>query len=257
MIFDNFDIDIIVNCNKLTILPNKRIIGSPREWHGFAYFIDGEAVYSYTNKEMHVEPKSFLYLPKGKPYKIERPVKSHCIIVDFLVKNDSIAPPAFTRVYDFNELHDVFVRLCKVFTSKKCNYISESKSFFYKILSLIQHYEKTDYMPSSHYKKIEPAITHIQKHYTTGEINMDTLADLSGISKRYLSSQFVKYFKLSPKQYIIQLQLSLARELLLNSELSISKIAINCGFKNEYYFSKLFKKKIGESPSTYRKSHLF
>ncbi len=255
MIFEKFDVESIIDCVKFTIVPAKNIVACPRKSHGFAYFIDGEATYTFPRKKISVKPKTLLFLPQGISYKIYRPVISHCIIVDFFTKNDSLIPDPFAFESNFDELFDVFNDLKKVFLTKPRNMISEAKSLFYKILSILQHYEKADYVPSSHYLRIEPAVKFIQEHFTTADLNIDQLAEIAGISPRYLSQEFYRCFKLSPKQYIIKQQLSLARELLLRSEFSILEIAISCGFKNEYYFSKLFKDKIGVPPSTYRKNH--
>ena len=254
MIFDSFDVDSIVDCAKLTILPAKNIIADPRRFHGFAYFMDGEATYHFPDKQIKVGPKSFLFLPKNVPYKISRPVISHCIVINFYTTSNSVSPAPFAYSPEFDELFDLFNDFRKIYLTKPRNLISESKSLFYKIISTIQYYEKSEYVPSSHYLKIEPAVKYIQENFPSGELTIDLLAQIAGISVRYLSQEFVKCFKLSPKQYIIKQQLSLARKLLLDSEHSVLEIAINCGFQNEYYFSKLFKEKIGESPSLYRKN---
>lgn len=255
MIFEKFDVETIIGCAKITIVPARSIIASSRKSHGFAYFIDGEAIYTFQQKKINIQPKTFLFLPKGFSYKIYRPTVSHCIIVDFTAKDDSLIPDPFAFNCESDELFDAFNDLKKAFLSTPRNMIAKLKSLFYKILSILQFYEKEDYVPSSHYVKIEPAVKFIQNHFTNTDLNIELLSEIAGISPSYLYQEFYRCFKLSPKKYIIQQQLSLARKLLLNSEFSIHEIAISCGFKSEYYFSKLFKDKIGIAPSVYRKNH--
>lgn len=70
---------------------------------------------------------------------------------------------------------------------------------------------------------------------------------------------FIRIFKaktgLTPIQYQIQSKLKKAVGLLLDTQLNVSEIAYMCGFSDPLYFSALFKKKMGQSPTLYRKSH--
>lgn len=69
-------------------------------------------------------------------------------------------------------------------------------------------------------------------------------------------SKFRKLFKsetgLSPHQYHLDLRINKAKELLQTTELNIKEIAYQTGFESEFYFSKLFRKKVEMSPTEYR-----
>jgi transcriptional regulator GlxA family with amidase domain len=69
-------------------------------------------------------------------------------------------------------------------------------------------------------------------------------------------SKFRKMFKQatgeSPNQYHLNLRLDKARELLNTTHLNVTEVAYNLGFDSVFYFSKLFKKKNGVSPKSYR-----
>lgn len=69
-------------------------------------------------------------------------------------------------------------------------------------------------------------------------------------------SKFRKLFKsetgYSPHQYHLNLRIDKAKELLQTTELNIKEIAYQTGFESEFYFSKLFRKKAGTSPTDYR-----
>lgn len=69
-------------------------------------------------------------------------------------------------------------------------------------------------------------------------------------------SKFRKLFKsetgYSPHQYHLNLRINKAKELLQTTELNIKEIAYQTGFESEFYFSKLFRKKSGISPTDYR-----
>lgn len=71
-------------------------------------------------------------------------------------------------------------------------------------------------------------------------------------------SQTIKIFKeaygITPYAYFLDKKINLAKGMLLNTNLSIKQIAYNLSFTDEYYFSNVFKGKVGVSPATYRKA---
>ena len=65
---------------------------------------------------------------------------------------------------------------------------------------------------------------------------------------------FETAFGMTPYQYLLQLRLASAKQLLSQTNLSVKRIAFSLGFSDEHYFSHLFKSKIGKTPTGYRKS---
>ena len=70
-------------------------------------------------------------------------------------------------------------------------------------------------------------------------------------------SQMIKIFKsaygITPYNYVLNKRIQLAKKLLLNTSLTVKEIAYKLSFTDEYYFSGLFKSKVGVSPILYRK----
>jgi len=67
---------------------------------------------------------------------------------------------------------------------------------------------------------------------------------------------FKDYTGLSPYQYFLQLKIHRARHLLQEGNLSVKEVAFELGFDNQYYFSRIFKKKTGRSPSDWQRRSL-
>lgn len=84
-------------------------------------------------------------------------------------------------------------------------------------------------------------------------LTLEDLARHSGQSVPYYSKLFKKQTNQSPLAYFIQLKIRKACELLDQTGLSVQEIGAKLGYDDPYYFSRLFKKTQGCSPTAYRK----
>ena len=92
---------------------------------------------------------------------------------------------------------------------------------------------------------IKRALEFIAKNWNR-EINFDRLAAEMGSSLRQFRRLFQQVTGLSPQQYLIHLRLNEAKRLL--GTLSVAEVAARVGFEDPFYFSRLFKEKVGVSP---------
>ena len=83
-------------------------------------------------------------------------------------------------------------------------------------------------------------------------LSIEELANLSNMSLSSFKREFKKEFNDSPNNYILMKKLKKAKELLSLTDKPINEIAYEIGFNDPLYFTRLFKKKIGPSPTTYR-----
>ena len=86
-------------------------------------------------------------------------------------------------------------------------------------------------------------------------LNLEELAKLCNLSVSSFKREFKKVFNDTPNNYITDLKLKRAKELLSITEMPISEIAYGVGFNDPLYFTRTFKKKIGSSPSEYRSTN--
>jgi AraC-like DNA-binding protein len=107
-----------------------------------------------------------------------------------------------------------------------------------------------------------------QQHHTAGEIirrarylmqqqlesgiSVEEIASRCSLSYGQLLRAFRQYTGLTPYQYFLQLRIHRAKELLENPNVQIKEVAARLQFENQYYFARLFKKKVGVSPSQWR-----
>ena len=81
---------------------------------------------------------------------------------------------------------------------------------------------------------------------------MKLLARELGVSYRWFRGMFATHTGLGPHQYLLELRLVRARNLLAETEFSVKEIAMQTGFEDEHYFSRLFQQKLNVTPSQWR-----
>lgn len=87
-------------------------------------------------------------------------------------------------------------------------------------------------------------------------LSLDELADMVMLSQRQLQRMFRTYLGLTPTQYYLNLRLRRARELLLQTSMSIMDVTIACGFQSSCHFSKSYRNLFGYSPSRERRHRI-
>lgn len=88
-------------------------------------------------------------------------------------------------------------------------------------------------------------------------INFNQLEQISGLSQSYIIPLFKEMFDLSPMQYQIWLRIQKAKELALQTDLSVTEIAYQIGYADVHTFGKIFKRKTGHSLSDFCASLTF
>mgnify|MGYP002233991954 CR=1 FL=1 len=102
--------------------------------------------------------------------------------------------------------------------------------------------------------RIQKMLRYIQEHFAE-EISLENLADLQ-VSAEARLGDVLKVLCTVANGYVTLYRLKYAQELLAKSSLTINEIAYRCGFKDNSYFVKVFKKHLKQTPSEYRKKNL-
>lgn len=102
---------------------------------------------------------------------------------------------------------------------------------------------------------VKTMVDYLDQHYLE-EISLDKYYKELPFSKYYISRLFKSCMGTTPVNYIITKRMEKARILLNETNMKIMDIANEVGYKDIYYFTKLFKKEIGVAPTSYRKRNL-
>lgn len=98
------------------------------------------------------------------------------------------------------------------------------------------------------------AVETLMRNNLHQDLNLDTLAHYSQLSKFHFAKKFKELTDTSPIQHFINMKIQQACSRLDNSNDPIKQIAEELGYNDPYYFSRLFKKTVGMSPKQYRDS---
>lgn len=98
-------------------------------------------------------------------------------------------------------------------------------------------------------------IEYIETHLSDNNITNGFLAKKIGISEIYFRKLFISNLGVTPKQYILDLRIKKAKQLLINGSHSVTETSEKCGFSTVYHFCRIFKDKTGLTPLEYSKKY--
>ena len=215
-----------------------------RNYAALSFRVKGTGTFEIKGTRFTTSPGDVLFLPAYTPYKVEYSV-SESIVVHFERCNYFEAETLHLKSNSL--IAALFQHLLKEWGQRHS--VNQAKSIIYDILEKIANDQKTSINDTA----VANCIRYIDEHFCDTDLNIETICDTAFISASSLQRAFAKHFGMSPKQYLIQLRMNRALELLTENKLSIKEISFICGFTDEKYFSRAFKKKYGFPPSQLRK----
>lgn len=125
------------------------------------------------------------------------------------------------------------------------------KSLFYQLICELMEQLQQQRLEQVSPDMVLQAARYMDEHYAE-PISADTLAALLNCSSRTMQRMFKKRLALGPIDYLMQIRIEKAKELLCRTNAGLKDISAAVGYVDSYYFSRLFKRYTGVSPSTYR-----
>ena len=98
-------------------------------------------------------------------------------------------------------------------------------------------------------------VSYIQQNFT-GKILLKEFGKQFHLSEKYISRYFKEYFHITISQYVTYLRLEHAKQLLQDTDIPVTEVAMQSGYQNVSYFIRSFKKTYGMSPLKYRNKYI-
>lgn len=175
-------------------------------------------------------------------------------IADELLKNKVFSPrQPIINCGIKEELIDTYLKIYELVEKERPGYQQIASGMVVKLLGYIVSFEKRKEFSGKYIAEVIEKVRFQMRQNIEMEYNMEELAQQHNVGYSYFRKMFKKYTGVAPAQYHLQLRVIRAKELLVATDKTISEIAFQLGFQNIYHFSMLFKKKIGMSPSEFRK----
>ena len=194
-------------------------------------------VYNY-----YAEDKTDVYWVHFTGNKIEEYLDSYELPKDENVFFTGVSP-------DYPWIYNQIIRELQL---QRANYEDVIKLFLHHIFLTINRYIKeSQQIKNDTINDIERAIHYFNENYAK-PISIEQYAEEHLMSVNWFIHSFKSVMKGPPMQYITQLRIAAAKGYLENSTKTIAEIAAAVGYDNALYFSRIFKKRTGMTPSAYR-----
>lgn len=116
----------------------------------------------------------------------------------------------------------------------------------------IGHLEDDGMQTNKEMYRIQDALAYIQMYYKN-PITLNDIADACSLSKSSCCRLFKKILKQSPMEYVVSYRINQSFLLIADDQYSITEIAYETGFTNSSYFTEMFRKVTGMTPTQYKR----
>ncbi|TVR67358.1 MAG: AraC family transcriptional regulator [Spirochaetaceae bacterium] len=159
--------------------------------------------------------------------------------------------PSTMTLSNYDRIEDLYIRLNRAYHEKGVGYAMELSILCQR---LVQEVCREHFFPADrkiNIKRLDCVLEFIHRHYTE-KIRTEDLCECANLSESNLIKLFRKNLGRTPIDYINQVRVNRAKELLLHTDLNVKEIAWETGFADQFYFSRVFKKMEGKSPRDFR-----
>lgn len=225
-----------------------------RPTHALIYKYEGETIYQSNEKAVVSNASHLIYLPKGSNYRWTCVKSGHCIIVEF----DTDLNDCDILSIDVQSCEKVKSHLqrceAELLQDHPHRHMEVCRALYDLLLSLLRGDRDMGYIPQKKADKLRPAVEYMTAH-SNEKLTNEQLSALTGMTTVYFRKLFTAVYGTSPINYLSEIRIRKAKQILKSDFGSISEVATSLGYCDVYHFSKAFKKSTGLSPMQYVKTN--
>ena len=235
------------NCHKRSFVD-----GRPSDV--FVYILSGSCDYVCEDgTSFTVKSGDIMYLSRGERYTLYINEEYRFIFCDFEFNDEIPKKSAFFTPKNDSSVEKLFMKLLNLYNTNGKTYFTESLSLIYSIYSAIIATKKDFYITKTNKDKVIDVKGYVERHYSDVSLSVSQLAKEVDMSEVYLRKLFKAETGVSPSEYITSVRLKKAKQFMKYYPfLKLEQCALQSGFSSLQYFSRVFRKEFGVSPSKYR-----
>lgn len=228
------------------------------------YCIEGSGWFEIEGVRQKVSPEHFFILPKGKAHaygcSTTNPWTIYWLHFDGdkagffsegLDKPTPVTPQKNSRIEDRLQLfEEIFATLKNGYSKNNLDYSISGLFHFLGSLKFLGAYRESIFTNQT--EDISADAIHFMRENIHKRLTLKEIADHVGFSPSHFSTLFQNKTGFSPLNYLSQLKIQQACHWLDFSDMKINQIAMTIGFDDPFYFSRVFTKTMGISPTEYR-----
>ena len=229
------------------------------------YCLTGDVDFRVENATYSLTAGTALIMPPNTPhgYRVIRSQEQRYIIVHFLLPPNSTLLTLRTRHASFavglrERVESCLMSLRDEWSGREVWHELVAPGLLLEVLGLTARYasESTPSLEAQapSWRNVDTVIHWLHQHYWD-DISIDRMSEVAGLSPAHFCKSFKAYTGISPHQYLIQIRIEKARELLCDANMTCSAIAERVGFPTSAAFSRTFQKVIGKSPTHWIKQY--
>jgi len=244
----------------------------PYHWHDeieIIYILRGSINFVIETQTYNIKEGDILFIKSGEIHRCYGGVNCEQIIIEFghyldneILKTQTLIHPGTPGLLSNNlhsEIEELILQICNEYENKRQAWNFMIKSALYKIVGLLDREYIKDVkidlnknVISGYYNEIlHDVFEYIEANYKS-DVTIEEISRVANFSKHYFNKFFKKATNKTFARYINDVRIEKAQTLLKGSKQSISDIAYEVGFNSIKTFNRVFKQKVGCTPSEYR-----
>ncbi|MDD6994640.1 MAG: AraC family transcriptional regulator [Candidatus Borkfalkiaceae bacterium] len=216
----------------------------------FVYFFSGKGTLNYEGKTIQFSAGTYYIMESQVVHSELYENTGISLVVQFMPPESLKIPSLVSNVSTLN-IKEICTKMREELKNHFYGYDIIVDSHMREIVALIARMMHVKNGKGENTGGIINAILYIDQYFMT-DITIDELAKESGYSPDHFRFLFKKQTNTTPKKYILNKRLKLAKKLLKESDLSITEICFRCGFESYSQFMTFFRTRANFTPNEYR-----
>jgi len=218
---------------------------APRAYCALTFRIRGTATLAVGQQQYTLQPNEILYMPQGLAYTAQYD-DTEMLAIHFVTDQSDPTPEVFGADRS-QRLYEAFRQAHSIWQAKSQGFAVDSMAQLYHIFGLLCQREATRNLPAG----FLAAIDYIHSNFKDSELTVGAICQNAGIGQTNFRLLFQKHYGKTPVEYITDLRLEWARNLIA-SGVSVEQAAAESGFNDPKYFARTVKRRCGCTPRQWK-----